>query len=178
MATSAKTLGRFKVPKKIRRSSRRKFTRMIYRLTALFKGFFLGVFTVVVLWLASISNSYAQATNANCGGTSQPRCEVNVSVDAETQTANTTAQGQITSGVSSLKGSLNNIPDNKFSWTFIPQIPTAACANPRVQSPLTQAQVEMDICGSFNKFSVFINGVLAVFCIFGCVRQVQAALKA
>ena len=65
-----------------------------------------------------------------------------------------------------------------FEWSFIPNIPTAACVNPRIENPTRNATVEMDVCGPFNVFMKFINGVLAVFCLFGCVQQIRGALSA
>ncbi|WP_308924620.1 hypothetical protein [Janthinobacterium sp. J1-1] len=76
-----------------------------------------------------------------------------------------------------LKGKMDNIDPNKFQWSFIPQIPTTACVNPSLRNPVTGGPVEMDICGGFSKFTFFLNAVLAIACVYGCVRQVQNAIK-
>ena len=130
---------------------------------------FVFVFVLTVLF----SPCYAAT---GCGGTSQPRCEVNASVDAETTTKLDDTQSSVTAANTGLKGSLAGIADDKFKWTFIPDIPTTECRNPLLSDPQGTSTVEMDICGSFNTFQSFINGVLAFFCILGCVQQVRGAL--
>lgn len=65
-----------------------------------------------------------------------------------------------------------------FQWSFIPKIPTAACVNPKLDSPTGSGAVEMNVCGPFNIFGKFINGVLAFFCLLGCVQQIRGALAA
>lgn len=115
---------------------------------------------------------------SSCGGQLQPRCDVNAPVDQQMLDTASSAQTSITSGNDTLKASIDNIDPHKFDWTFIPQIPTAECVNPQIQSPIGGASKEMDICSPFNTFRTFINGVLAFFCILGCVQQVRAALAA
>lgn len=34
----------------------------------------------------------------------------------------------------------------------------------------------MDVCSPLATFQTFINGVLAFFCLLGCVQQVRSAL--
>lgn len=60
---------------------------------------------------------------------------------------------------------------------WFPKIPTAACRNPQVPQPLTGAMVTVEICEPVRIFSAFFNGVVAVFCLYGCIAQVTAAMK-
>lgn len=129
------------------------------------------LFFIVILLSASQT-----LAASNCGGTSQPRCDVNAPVDQQTTDTVTNAQNSITQALDSGKSTLDAVPDNKFSWTFIPNIPTAACVDPDIQMPFGTKTFSMHICDSFNTFSVFINGVLAFFCIIGCVQQIRSAL--
>lgn len=62
------------------------------------------------------------------------------------------------------------------SW--LPNVPTAACVDPKVPTPLTGSLVSVPICATVDIFSALISGVLCFFCIVGCVQQVQAAQKA
>jgi hypothetical protein len=94
-----------------------------------------------------------------------------------TAQADADARSADVAGDSALKGQLNGIDLNKFTWTFIPTIPTAACSNPSLKSPLGDFRVDIDICGGFNSFSSFLNALLAVLCVYGCVRQIQEALR-
>jgi len=113
-----------------------------------------------------------------CGIPGKPACNVQFSSDAATEASGQAAQKGVTDGMNTLKGMLDNIDPNKFQWSFIPQIPTAQCENPRVKSPLVSQYLDVDICGWFNKFSLFLNGVLGVLCLYGCVREVQKASRA
>lgn len=131
-----------------------------------------------MLVLALIGNSLLALAASSCGGQLQPRCEVNASIDQQTTETVTSAQTSITTGNDTLKAGLNNIDPHKFDWTFIPQIPTVQCTNPQIQNPIGGSSVEMDVCSSFNAFQTFINGVLAFFCILGCVQQVRGAMAA
>lgn len=113
-----------------------------------------------------------------CGIPGKPACSVQFSSDAATEATGQAAQKGVTDGMNTLKGMLDNVDPNKFEWSFIPQIPTAQCENPRVKSPLVSQYLDVDICGWFNKFSFFLNGVLGVLCLYGCVREVQKASRA
>jgi len=113
-----------------------------------------------------------------CGIPGRPACSVQFSSDAATEATGQAAQKGVTDGMNTLKGMLDNVDPNKFEWSFIPQIPTAQCENPRVKSPLVSEHLDVDICGWFNKFSFFLNGVLGVLCLYGCVREVQKASRA
>lgn len=113
-----------------------------------------------------------------CGIPGKPACNVQFSSDAQAEAAGQSAQQGITDGLNTLKGMLENVDPNKFNWSFIPQIPTASCENPRVQNPLTSQFRDVDICGWFNKFAFFLNGVFGLLCLYGCVREVQKAMKA
>lgn len=129
--------------------------------------FFAIVMTVV---------SFAQAAT-ECGGQLQPRCEVNVASDIATDAEDAARRAEIDAKNTTLKGALDSIDSNKFQWSFIPQIPTSGCVNPSIESPNGSGAVEMDVCSKFYIFQKFINGVLAFFCVIGCVRQVQGALS-
>lgn len=120
--------------------------------------------------------SFVAHSATECGGQLQPRCEVNAPVDAATEAEEAAKRADIEAKMVTLKGSLDGIAADKFNWSFIPQIPTAECVNPALNSPNGSGSVEMDVCSKFYIFQKFINGVLAFFCLIGCVRQVQAAL--
>lgn len=113
-----------------------------------------------------------------CGGPGQGACNVEFAIDQETQDAQDGAFVAASQANSSLKGVMSGIDAGKFAWSFIPQIPTAACVNPTMVSPIGDARITMDICGGFNRFSFFLNAVLALFCAYGCVRQVREAIAA
>lgn len=166
----------------IRRAGRRKYSRLVYGLRNFIKGGLYGVvfgMLLGVFLLLSTSKAMAQSTNANCGGTSQPRCEVVMPLDDATVNADTSAREAITAAHASGKALLENIDPQKFHWTFIPNIPTADCQNILLVSPAAGAStVTMDICTPFNTFKRFITGVLAVLCLIGCAHQIQSAIKA
>lgn len=113
-----------------------------------------------------------------CGIPGKPACDVQFSTDAAMSAAEASSRDAIKSGYSSLKGVFDSIDPSKFEWSFIPQIPTSQCVNPRVKNPLITQYLDVDICKWFNKFSSFLNGVLAVLCLYGCVRQVGQAMRA
>jgi hypothetical protein len=76
-------------------------------------------------------------------------------------------------------GTLDTItPGSTGVAGWFPTIPTAACSNPQVPNPITGQMVSVQICDKVDIFSTFINGVIAVLCLFGCIREVQVALKA
>lgn len=113
-----------------------------------------------------------------CGGPGQGVCSAVANSNADMQQKDADSRASIDQANTGLKGKMDNIDPNKFQWSFIPQIPTTACVNPSVRNPVTGGPVEMDICGGFNKFTFFLNAVLAITCVYGCVRQVQNAMKA
>lgn len=113
-----------------------------------------------------------------CGGPGQGVCSAVANSNSDMQEKDAASRASIDQANIGLKGKMDNIDPNKFQWSFIPQIPTTACVNPSVRNPVTGGSVEMDICGGFNKFTFFLNAVLAVACVYGCVRQVQNAMKA
>lgn len=61
---------------------------------------------------------------------------------------------------------------------WLPTIKTATCRNPSVPNPVGGGMVDVPICNSVDVFSSIISGVIAVFALYGCVREVQAAIKA
>lgn len=69
-------------------------------------------------------------------------------------------------------------PETVNVKNWFPSVPTAACVDPQVPVPLGGGTVIFPICGYVNTFSNLISGVIAFFCILGCVHQVQSALKA
>jgi hypothetical protein len=79
--------------------------------------------------------------------------------------AGNTAIGNITEGSTGLK-----------AW--LPTINTSACVNPQVPSPISGTLVPVPICDSVNLFAKFISAVISVFALYGCIREVQAAIKA
>jgi hypothetical protein len=117
----------------------------------------------------------AQTTSTACGGTSQPRCQITAPADQAT-TDQTKAWTDNISAWNTYSQSQLVVAANRFYWSFIPNIPTAACVNPMIDSPNGSAAVMMDICSPLDTFRMFINGVLAFFCLLGCVQQIRAAL--
>lgn len=123
--------------------------------------------------LATTAN--AQTTSTACGGTSQPRCQITAPADQATVDQTKSWTDNIASW-NTYSQSQASIASNRFYWSFIPKIPTTACVNPMIDSPNGTGAVMMDVCSSFNTFQTFINGVLAFFCLLGCVQQIRAAL--
>lgn len=117
-------------------------------------------------------------TGLGCGGPGQGVCSMVASTNADMQDKDAASRTSIDQANTGMKGKMDGIDPNKFQWSFIPQIPTTVCVNPSVRNPVTGGPVEMDICGGFNKFTFFLNAVLAIACVYGCVRQVQSAMKA
>jgi hypothetical protein len=117
----------------------------------------------------------AQTTSAACGGTSQPRCQITAPADQATTDYTKSYTDNITAW-NTYSQSQINVSSNKFTWSFIPNIPTAACVNPMIDSPNGRGAVMMDVCSPLATFQTFINGVLAFFCLLGCVQQVRSAL--
>lgn len=113
-----------------------------------------------------------------CGGPGQGACNVEFALDSGTSNAVASTRAADTAADASLQGQMNGIDSGKFAWSFIPNIPTATCKNPMLKSPVGDAMIDMDICSGFSKFSFFLNAVLAVLCVYGCVRQIQAAVRA
>ena len=118
----------------------------------------------------------AQTASTACGGSSQPRCEVNMASDSSMIATETAYKQNRTAWDEYSKSFMNT--GMTFQWSFIPNIPTAACVNPKLDNPIGTGTVEMDVCGPFNVFTKFINGVLAFFCLLGCVQQIRGALAA
>lgn len=61
---------------------------------------------------------------------------------------------------------------------WLPKIATTECSNPQVPNPITKAMTDVPICGAFNTLKTFISAVICVFALYGCIREVQSALKA
>lgn len=117
----------------------------------------------------------AQTTSTACGGTSQPRCQITAPADQAT-TDQTKAWTDNIGAWNTYSQSQVNVAANRFTWSFIPNIPTAACVNPMIEGPNGSPAVMMDICSPLATFQTFINSVLAFFCLLGCVQQIRAAL--
>lgn len=113
-----------------------------------------------------------------CGGPGQAACSMVASNSADMFDKDTATRASIDQANAGLKGNMDGVAADKFKWSFIPQIPTGSCVNPTLKNPVTGAGVEMDVCGKFDMFSFFLNAVLAIACVYGCVRQVQNAMKA
>ena len=118
-----------------------------------------------------------QNGSANCGLAGQLPCGVSLPSDNATVSA---ASAALVSGdgTGQFSGIFASIDPDKFSWSFIPKIPTAQCVDPKIQNPITDGTVDLPLCDAFNYFQFFVNCVLAVFCVYGCVRQVREALEA
>lgn len=115
----------------------------------------------------------------NCGGLNQSNCSVYSGIDKETSDTFTGFKSALSSQYETGKSLISGIADDKFQFDFIPHIPTATCVDPTVTNPVTGSQTyTVPICSSFNIFSYFINGVLAVLCMIGISRQIQSAIKA
>ncbi|MGX4644441.1 hypothetical protein [Massilia sp. SYSU DXS3249] len=76
-----------------------------------------------------------------------------------------TAVSGITEGSTGLKG-------------WMPAINGTACVNPKVPNPLSGNLVDVNICDSVNLFAKFFGAVISVLALYGCIREVQSALKA
>lgn len=112
-----------------------------------------------------------------CGGPGQGACSVEFAGDAATSTfASNTSTANRTADTG-LKGKLDAISSSQFDWSFIPSIPTATCKNPSLKSPIGNVTVNMDICVWFDRLSFLTNAVLGVLCVYGCVNQIQSAIR-
>jgi hypothetical protein len=141
-------------------------------------GFFGAVIVLGAASLVGLRSASAQTTSAACGGTSQPRCQVYAPVDQATTDLTKAHTDNISAWNEYSKSQIYTLAPSQFSWTFIPRIPTATCSNPSIEAPNHGVSVTMDVCGPFNTFGGFINGVLAFLCVLGCVQQVRSALAA
>ncbi|MDO8038382.1 hypothetical protein [Janthinobacterium sp. SUN137] len=128
-----------------------------------------------VICLAMTASANAQTTSTACGGSSQPRCQVTAPADQAT-TDYTKSNTDNIGSWNTYSQSQVNVASSRFTWSFVPKIPTAACVNPMIDSPNDGGAVMMEICSPLATFQTFINGVLAFFCLLGCVQQIRAAL--
>lgn len=69
-------------------------------------------------------------------------------------------------------------PDTTGLKGWLPTIKTATCRNPKVPQPISGAMLEVPICDSVDVFASIISAVIAVFALYGSVREVQWAIKA
>lgn len=139
------------------------------------KRLFSLLFALVTACAALTAPANAQTTSTACGGTSQPRCLITTPTDQATTDQTKSWTDNIAAWNTSSQSQVS-VASNRFYWSFIPNIPTAACVNPMIDSPNGTGAVMMDVCSSFNTFQTFISGVLAFFCLLGCVQQIRAAL--
>jgi hypothetical protein len=139
------------------------------------KPFLFLLLSLVTACTAMIAPAHAQTASTACGGSSQPRCQITSPVDKAT-TDQTKAWTDNIGAWNTYAQSQMNVASNRFNWSFIPNIPTAACVNPMIDSPNGSGAVMMDICSPLTTFQTFINGVLAFFCLLGCVQQIRAAV--
>lgn len=128
-----------------------------------------------VAFVAVPAPATAQTASTACGGTSQPRCQITAPADQAT-TDQTKALTDNIEAWNTYSQSQLGVASNRFYWSFIPNIPTAACVNPMIDSPNGTGAVMMDICSPLDTFRTFINGVLAFLCLLGCVQQIRSAL--
>ena len=136
-----------------------------------------GGYSIVSTSQTVPSGQTPDGTGDGCGIAGKPACSVGFSVDEGTTAADGSARSQISQANDGMKSLLNGIAADTFKWNFIPQIPVAACTNPTARNPMTGALLRVDICDYFDGFAVFMKAVLAVLCLYGCVRQIQNALK-
>ncbi|MEF2266560.1 hypothetical protein V3C40_07175 [Janthinobacterium sp. LS2A] len=112
-----------------------------------------------------------------CGGPGQSACSVEFARDDATSVKSSDTNAANRTADTGMKGKLDAISSSQFNWSFIPSIPTAACKNPSLKSPIGNVTVSMDICVWFDRLSFFINAVLGVLCVYGCVNQIQSAIR-
>lgn len=112
-----------------------------------------------------------------CGGPGQGMCAVTEPGDNATSIKSNETQVANRAADTGMKGKMDGINSSMFDWSFIPSIPTASCKNPSLKSPIGHVTVDMDICVWFDRLSFFINAVLAVMCVYGCVHQIQSAIR-
>lgn len=113
-----------------------------------------------------------------CGGPGQGLCSVEFARDDATSIASNDTSAANRTADTGMKGKMDAISSSQFSWSFIPSIPTASCKNPSLKTPIGNVTVNMDICTWFGRLSFFINAVLGVLCVYGCVNQIQSAIQA
>lgn len=123
------------------------------------------------------SGQTPDGTGDGCGIAGKPACSVGLSIDEGTKEADGSARGQLTQANDGMKSMLTGLADDMFKFDFIPNIPTAACVNPTVANPVFGNMLSVDICQYFDRFALFIKAVLAVLCLYGCVRQIESAMK-
>lgn len=112
-----------------------------------------------------------------CGGPGQGLCSVEFARDDATSIATNDTSAANRTADSGMKGKMDAISSSQFNWSFIPSIPTASCKNPSLKTPIGNVTVNMDICTWFGRLSFFINAVLGVLCVYGCVNQIQSAIQ-
>lgn len=112
-----------------------------------------------------------------CGGPGQGLCSVQEDGDNPTWIKSNDTSSANRAADTGMKGKMDSISSNQFDWSFIPSIPTASCKNPSLKSPIGNVTVNMDICKWFARLSFFINAVLGVLCVYGCVNQIQSAIR-
>ncbi|MBE3027385.1 hypothetical protein [Janthinobacterium sp. GW458P] len=112
-----------------------------------------------------------------CGGPGQSACSVEFARDDATSVKSSDTNAANRTADTGMKGKLDAISSSQFNWSFIPSIPTAVCKNPSLKSPIGNVTINMDICVWFDRLSFFINAVLGVLCVYGCVNQIQSAIR-
>lgn len=112
-----------------------------------------------------------------CGGPGQGMCAVTEPADNATWIKSNDTQATNRAADTDMKGMIDGVSSAMFNWSFIPAIPTASCKNPSLKSPVGNLSFNMDICVWFDRLSFFINAVLGVLCVYGCVHQIQSAIR-
>lgn len=74
---------------------------------------------------------------------------------------------------------IGGVTESSTGWkAWLPSIKTAACVNPQVPIPITGGMLAVPICDAVNTFAAFVSAVISVFALYGCIREVQLAVKA
>lgn len=60
---------------------------------------------------------------------------------------------------------------------WLPDIKGIQCVNPKVPNPVTGVLTPVVICDAVDLFSQLFGGVVSVFALYGCIREVQSAIR-
>lgn len=60
---------------------------------------------------------------------------------------------------------------------WLPEIRATQCVNPQVPNPITKGMHEFVICDTVDLFGKLFGAVASVFALYGCVREVQTAMR-
>ncbi|MNR75992.1 hypothetical protein D3C72_66450 [compost metagenome] len=115
-----------------------------------------------------------------CGTPGRPKCQIDETGTPVAPTAiDETTYDQIKEKNTEILDKITQItPESMNVGNWFPQIATAECEDPQVPNPITGEMKSVPVCKPFNVFKAFISAVIAFFCLIGCVREVQSAMKA